>query len=43
MYQWFEEVGYDVDLDALHARFPAVGWQSLADWSVEAFATLGAA
>lgn len=32
MYEWFDRVGYDVDLGALHRRFPEVGWQNLATW-----------
>ena len=42
MYEWFTEVGYDVDLDDLRARFPSVGWESFADWSVGAFAPVEA-
>ena len=42
MYEWFTEVGYEVDLDDLRARFPSVGWESFADWSVGAFATVEA-
>ncbi len=43
MYEWFNDVGYEVDIEDLEARFPNVAWQSFADWSVGAFATVGAA
>lgn len=43
MYRWFNEVGYDVDVANLKARFPSVSWESFADWSVGAFAAPGAA
>ena len=43
MYEWFNEVGFDVDIDDLEARFPSVRWESFADWSVGTFATEGAA
>ena len=36
MYEWFTEVGYDVDLDDLASRFPSVDWESFADWAVGA-------
>ena len=42
MYEWFNQVGYDVDLARLRARFPSVGWASFADWSVGAFAPVRA-
>ena len=41
-YEWFNEVGYDVDLVRLHARFPSVGWASFSDWCVGALAPMGA-
>ena len=28
MFEWFDRVGYDVEIAALHAAFPEVGWQS---------------
>ena len=43
MYEWFNEVGYDVDIEDLEARFPRVGWKSFAEWSVGAFTNAGAA
>ncbi len=42
MYEWFNDVGYDVDIDALEARFPSVGWESFSDWSLGALASEGA-
>jgi len=33
MFEWFDRVGYDVDLAALRKEFPEVGWQSFADWA----------
>jgi uncharacterized protein YbjT (DUF2867 family) len=32
MYRYLDEVGYHVDLDALHARFPEVGWTTFEAW-----------
>jgi uncharacterized protein YbjT (DUF2867 family) len=42
MYEWFDEVGYEVDLVRLHARFPSVGWEPFTDWSIGAFSPVGA-
>lgn len=37
---WFlNGPGYRVDLDALHAEFPDVGWTSFADWATRTFGT----
>jgi uncharacterized protein YbjT (DUF2867 family) len=33
MFEWFDRVGYDVDIAALHAAFPEVRWHSFADWA----------
>jgi uncharacterized protein YbjT (DUF2867 family) len=33
MYEWFERVGYSVDLAALRREFPAVGWHGFKDWA----------
>ena len=33
MFEWFDRIGYDVDIAALRAAFPEVGWQSFADWA----------
>ncbi|MBA1145250.1 NmrA/HSCARG family protein [Mesorhizobium neociceri] len=35
MFEWFDRVGYDVDIAALHREFPEVGWHSFADWARE--------
>lgn len=36
MFAFLGDRGYEVDIPALHARFPDVGWQSFADWAAEA-------
>ncbi|BAV51823.1 NmrA family protein [Mesorhizobium loti] len=33
MFEWFDRVGYDVDIAALHSQFPEVRWHSFADWA----------
>jgi len=33
LFDWFERVGYSVDIAALRRDFPEVGWQILADWA----------
>ncbi|WP_095089808.1 NmrA/HSCARG family protein [Mesorhizobium sophorae] len=33
MFEWFDCVGYDVDIAALHKDFPEVRWHSFADWA----------
>ncbi len=33
MFEWFDRVGYDVDIAALHRDFPEVPWHSFADWA----------
>lgn len=35
MFEWFDRVGYDVDIAALHRDFPEVRWHSFADWARE--------
>ena len=35
MFEWFDRVGYDVDIAALHRDFPEVRWHSFADWAGE--------
>ncbi|PTE09434.1 NmrA/HSCARG family protein [Mesorhizobium helmanticense] len=35
MFEWFDRIGYDVDIAALHRDFPEVGWHSFADWARE--------
>lgn len=42
MFEWFDRVGYDVDIATLHREFPEVGWHSFADWAREFdWSTLG--
>ncbi|TIU52464.1 MAG: NmrA/HSCARG family protein [Mesorhizobium sp.] len=33
MFEWFDRVGYDVDIAALHREFPEVRWHGFADWA----------
>ncbi|MDX8482056.1 NmrA/HSCARG family protein [Mesorhizobium sp. VK24D] len=33
MFEWFDRVGYDVDIAGLHGDFPEVRWHSFADWA----------
>ncbi len=35
MYEWFEEKGYQVDIDGLRASYPDVGWHGYVDWLAE--------
>jgi uncharacterized protein YbjT (DUF2867 family) len=35
MFEWFDRVGYDVDIAALHKDFQEVAWHSFADWARE--------
>ncbi|TGQ29591.1 NmrA/HSCARG family protein [Mesorhizobium sp. M00.F.Ca.ET.216.01.1.1] len=35
MFEWFDRVGYDADISALHRDFPEVRWHSFADWARE--------
>jgi uncharacterized protein YbjT (DUF2867 family) len=35
MFEWFDRVGYDVDIAALHRDFQEVRWHSFADWAHE--------
>jgi uncharacterized protein YbjT (DUF2867 family) len=35
MFEWFDKVGYDADIAALHRDFPDVRWHSFADWARE--------
>jgi uncharacterized protein YbjT (DUF2867 family) len=35
MFEWFDRVGYDVDIAALHRDFQEVRWHSFADWAGE--------
>jgi uncharacterized protein YbjT (DUF2867 family) len=35
MYEWFNEVGYSVDLEELKRDYPDVSWKSLRDWIQE--------
>ncbi|MCF3937069.1 MULTISPECIES: NmrA/HSCARG family protein [Gordonia] len=39
MFGFLSREGYQVDIPALHHRFPAVGWQSFAEWAAIQFGT----
>ena len=32
LFAWLERTGHDVDIPALHGRYPEVSWHSYADW-----------
>jgi uncharacterized protein YbjT (DUF2867 family) len=36
MFEWFDRVGYSVDVEALRASYPEVGWHRFADWARDA-------
>jgi uncharacterized protein YbjT (DUF2867 family) len=36
MFEFLTNIGYSVDIPALHQRYPAVQWQSFADWIAQA-------
>lgn len=33
MYEWFDRVGYTVDISSLHRDYPEVGWMRFEDWA----------
>jgi uncharacterized protein YbjT (DUF2867 family) len=33
LFAWLDEVGFAIDLTALHARYPEVGWRSFEAWA----------
>lgn len=35
MYEWFERVGYHLDIAALHGEYPEVGWHTYEAWARE--------
>ena len=35
MFQWFDDVGYDADIERLHQGYPEVKWQRLEHWARE--------
>ena len=35
MYEWFERVGYHLDIASLHAKYPEVGWHTYETWARE--------
>lgn len=32
MFEWFDEVGYSADIEALRRDYPEVGWHSFEQW-----------
>jgi len=32
MYKWFNDVGYNIDIDKFYEDFPQIGWHSFEDW-----------
>ena len=34
MYEWFERVGYSVDIEALRRNYSEVKWERFEDWAV---------
>lgn len=36
MYEWFDRVGYSIDIAKLRAQYPAVGWHRFEDWARDA-------
>lgn len=42
MYDWFIRVGYSIDIAALHAEYPEIGWHTFEQWAAKQdFAALG--
>lgn len=35
MYQWFQDVGYTADIEALRRDYPQVGWHRYGDWAAQ--------
>jgi len=35
MFEWFNDIGYSVDIEKLRKDFPEVKWQKLSDWAQE--------
>jgi len=35
MFEWFDEVGYSADIEALRREHPEVGWHTFEDWAKE--------
>ncbi|MFX1274182.1 MAG: NmrA/HSCARG family protein [Promethearchaeota archaeon] len=33
MYKWFNEIGYDIDLEELNRNYPTIKWTSFDDWA----------
>jgi len=35
MFEWFDKVGYSVDIEKIKQDYPEVKWQTLQDWAQE--------
>ena len=35
MFEWFDQVGYSADIQALRQEYPSVGWHSFEEWAEE--------
>ena len=35
MYQWFNEIGYEVDISSLRHNYPEIKWHALKEWAEE--------
>lgn len=35
MFEWFEDVGFSVDIEGLRRDFPQVGWHDYTGWARE--------
>ena len=33
MFEWFDRVGYNIDIEALHETFSDVDWQRYSQWA----------
>ncbi|MCZ6613417.1 MAG: hypothetical protein O6762_01905 [Thaumarchaeota archaeon] len=33
MCQWFDKVGYSVDIPSLHREYPEIGWHTFEEWA----------
>ncbi|MFW9785570.1 MAG: hypothetical protein ACFFFB_25025, partial [Candidatus Heimdallarchaeota archaeon] len=36
-FRWLNDVGYKVDIEILHKKYPKIGWHSFEDWAQKQF------
>ncbi|MHA2270066.1 MAG: NmrA/HSCARG family protein [Promethearchaeota archaeon] len=36
-YKWFNDVGYDIEIENLHKKYPEIGWHSFQEWAKKQF------